>query len=115
SWHTRLPGLADRGDPDGFMSMPEVVGLIDDYARAIRAPVQTGTRVVRVAADGDGYTVVTDRGTWHCASVVLASAMANVAAVPAFAAGMPTSVDHVEPLAYRSPAQLADGGVLVVG
>ena len=115
SWHTRLPGLADRGDPDGFMSMPEVVGLIDDYARATRAPVQTGTRVVHVAADGDGYTVTTDRGAWHCASVVLASGMANVASVPAFADGLPASVDQVEPLAYRSPAQLADGGVLVVG
>src|SRR3954469_5210808 len=53
SCHTRLPGLAGRGDSDGFMSMPEVVGLIDDYATAIRAPVQTGTRVGRVAVEGD--------------------------------------------------------------
>src|SRR3954452_9171029 len=115
SWHTRLPGLADRGDADGFMSMLEVVGLIDDYATAIRAPVQTGTRVGRVAVEGDGYTVATDRGTWHCASVVLASGMANVASMPAFADGLRGSVDQVDPLASRSPAQLADGGVLVVG
>ena len=68
-----------------------------------------------MAVDGDGYTVATDRGTWRCASVVLASGMANVASVPSFAAGLPASIDQVTPLTYRSPAQLADGGVLVVG
>src|SRR3977135_1561492 len=43
---TRLPGMADcDADPDGFMTMPEVVKLIDGYAVLIDAPVQTGTTV----------------------------------------------------------------------
>ena len=52
NWQTRLPGLRrSAADPDGFMTMPEVVELIDDYAAAIDAPVQTGTTVTGVAVD----------------------------------------------------------------
>jgi putative flavoprotein involved in K+ transport len=115
NWHTRLPGMAEVGDPDGFMAMPEVVSLIDGYARTIDAPVLTHTRVTRVAVGVDGYTVATDRGTWHCSSVVLATGAAAIASVPPFAADLPRSVDSVTALTYRSPAQLADGGVLIVG
>ena len=119
NWQTRLPGAPyDGPDPDGFMTMPEVVSFIDRYARAVDAPVQTGTTVTRLSARGDGregYEVVTDRGVWTCASVVLASGAANVAAVPALAAAVPPSVRMVTPMTYRSPADLDERGVLVVG
>jgi putative flavoprotein involved in K+ transport len=116
NWQARLPGMADGvGDPDGFMTMPEVVKLIETYATAIAAPVQTGTTVTSVTAIADGYKVATDRGDWHCTSLVLASGAANLAAVPRVAREVPTSVATVTAMSYRSPAQLADGGVLVVG
>src|SRR5579862_9136499 len=67
--HTRLPGMVDGdADPDAFMSMPEVVKLIDHYAAWIGAPVQTGTTVTGVTATDDGYAVATDRGVWRCAT-----------------------------------------------
>lgn len=115
--HTRLPGAtnADDEDPDGFMTMPEVVRFIDDYAVTVATPVQTGTTVTSVTAREGGYMVVTDRGDWECRAVVLASGPANVASIPAFAEGVPPSIATVTPMAYRSPEQLADGGVLVVG
>jgi putative flavoprotein involved in K+ transport len=116
NWQTRLPGLAHHNDdPDGFMTMPEVVKLIDDYAALIDAPVRTGTTVTRVTAVEDGYAVATDRGEWRSTTLVLASGPANIATVPSFADGVPPSVEMVTPMTYRSPAQLADGGVLVVG
>ena len=41
NWQTRLPGHHYRGgDPDGFMTGPEVVDLLERYAAA--APVRTG-------------------------------------------------------------------------
>jgi putative flavoprotein involved in K+ transport len=98
------------------MTTGELVQLIDAYAAAIDAPLQTHTTVtcVRRVAD-EGYEVVTDRGVWRSTSVVLASGPANVANVPAFAAEVPASIASVTPMTYRSAAQLADGGVLVVG
>jgi putative flavoprotein involved in K+ transport len=112
----RLPGMADGvGDPDGFMTVPEVVKLIDTYASAIAAPVQPRTTVTSVTATDDGYAVATDRGDWRCTTLILASGAANIATVPAVADEVPPSVAMVTAMSYRSPAQLADGGVLVVG
>ena len=49
NWQTRLPGYAYTGDdPDGFMTMPEVVGFLQRFAELSRAPVETETRVTRV-------------------------------------------------------------------
>src|SRR5947207_881160 len=86
NWQARLPGMTvPEHDPDGFMAMPEVVQLIDDYATTIDAPVRTRTTVSRVTAIDDGYEVATDGGVWRGTTVVLASGPANIANVPAFA------------------------------
>lgn len=115
-WQSRLPGCEiPAGDPDGFMTMPEVVGFIAGYADAISAPVHTGTTVTSVRAADAGYTVETDRSAWNCASVVIASGGCNVANIPAVAAGAPDSIASITPLTYRSPDQFGDGRVLVVG
>ena len=114
--HTRLPGMGESdADPQDFMTIPAVVKLIDDYAATIDAPVQTGTTVTSVTAVDDGYAVTTDRGVWQCITVVVASGAATLAAVPAVAEEVPSSVAMVTPITYRSPAQLAEGGVLIVG
>src|SRR5690606_12370113 len=116
NWQSRLPGYAYRGaDPDGYMSVSDVVGFIDGYARFIGAPVRSHTTVTSVVADGCGYRVATDRGAWRCRAVVLASGAHGVPAVPAAAAALPRSVTTLTPKTYRNPGQLDDGGVLVVG
>src|SRR5205823_1628101 len=115
NWQTRLPGARYEGtDPDGFMSMPEVIGFIDDYAHAISAPVLTNTTVTSVrAAVGDSrYEVGTDGGVWSCAAVVLASGGCNLPIVPAAAATVPTAVATFTAMDYRTPDQLDDRGVL---
>lgn len=116
NWQTRLPGFHYTGDdPDGYMSMPDVAVFITRYASLIAAPVHTGTTVTRVTATATGYDVITDRGTWTCATVVLAIGAANVANVPAIAQHVPASVAMYTPLTYRSPDSLDGRGVLVVG
>ncbi len=121
NWQSELPGhVYDGDDPDGFMSMAEVIEFIQDYASIVDAPLQTDTTVNAIGphgdrADGDRYLVETDRGTWSCRCVVLASGACNVSNIPDWAATVPSGVDMVSPLDYRNPDQLADGGVLVVG
>ena len=116
NWQSRLPGHKYSGnDPDGFMTMPEVVDFISTYATAIEAPIHTGTTVTRVAVTDAGYEVTTNRGTWTAPTVVLASGASNIANVPALASAVPTSVAMLTALTYRSPDSLDDRGVLVVG
>ena len=116
NWQTRLPGAAYAGDdPDGFMTMPEVIGFIDGYARRIQAPLVTGTTVTSVRRDDDEYVVVAGESEWHSDAVVLATGAFNLPKIPAVASLAPRSVETLASQDYRSPAQLADGGVLVVG
>ena len=115
NWQSRLPGFAYSGpDPDGYMSMPEVVAYVQAYADRIDAPVETGTTVTRVSRSGDGYLVATDRETWACRTLVIASGACNLPVVPALAAQLP-QIHSLTPFQYRSPAQLPAGGAMIVG
>jgi putative flavoprotein involved in K+ transport len=116
NWQSRLPGYAYRGiDPDGYMTMPAVTRFLQDYAAHIGAPVETGTTVSSVTASESGYRIVTNRGEWRCATLVLANGACNVAVVPKVAEGLPPAVTSLTPMQYRNPDQLEDGGVMVVG
>jgi putative flavoprotein involved in K+ transport len=116
NWQCRLPGYAYHGDdPDGFMTMPEVVEFITGYAKDIAAPLQTGTTVTSVRRTDGGYCVTTDQGEWQCLTVVLATGAFNLPRVPACSEAVPESVATLTPMAYRNPGELAEGGVLVVG
>lgn len=116
NWLSRLPGHAyDGPDPDGYMSMDEVIAFIAGYARHVAAPVLTGTRVTAVDAAGDGYRVVTDHGDWRCRAVVLASGACNLPSVPSLSRAVPGEILQMTPHSYRNPDQLAPGGALIVG
>lgn len=116
NWQTCLPGATyDGDDPDGFMTGPEIAQFIQGYATAVDAPVRSGTTVTAVRGTGDGYDVVTDQGTWRCRCVVLAAGASALPNVPDFAASVPEGIHTVNPLEYRYPDQLPEGGVLVVG
>jgi putative flavoprotein involved in K+ transport len=116
NWQSRLPGFRYIGnDPDGYRTLPEVVDFIAGYAKSISAPVRTHTTVTSVRSDGAGYLLRTDRGEWRCRTVVIASGACNIARVPNYATSVPPSVATLTAQSYRNPAQVADGGVLVVG
>lgn len=116
NWLSRLPGLRyDGADPDGYMTMPEVVAFITRYAEGIAAPVRTETTVTSVARAGTGYHVQTTTGDFACRTVVLASGACNTPSVPALSVAVPSSVTCLTALDYRHPGQLPDGGVLIVG
>ena len=116
NWQSRLPGYEFEGDdPDGYRDMPETIRFLERYAETIAAPVQAQTTVTAVRPVDDGYEVVTDRGTWRCRTVVIATGACNIPNVPAVSAGVPSGISQLTPLQYRNPHQLEQGGVLVVG
>jgi len=116
NWQTRLPGWSYRGpDPDGFMTMPELVSYFEGYASSFDAPVHDGTTVTSVRRSEGSYLVDTDQGSWLADEVVIATGHCDRPLVPALAAGLDSDIDQLVPSAYRNPDQLAPGGVLVVG
>jgi putative flavoprotein involved in K+ transport len=116
NWQNGLPGQCYRGtDPDGYMGMAEVVEFIEAYARRSKAPLHTQTTVTAVSPSEGGYKVATNRGEWHCRTLVIATGAFATPVVPAIAQAFPGSIMQLTPHQYRNPDQLAAGGVLVVG
>lgn len=116
NWQSRLPGYRyGSADQDGFMSMPEITGYLQDYAQAITAPVEDRTTVEDVTVHGFGYCVSTSRGEWACDNVVFANGACGRAQVPPIAQALLGGIAQLTPQTYKSPDQIVPGGVLVVG
>jgi putative flavoprotein involved in K+ transport len=116
NWLSRLPGHHYRGpDPDGYMTAAEVTAYLRDYRRSLGAPVHTGAEVTSVRATSDGFIVVAGQDGWQCQAVVVATGATGTPKVPALAQALPARLSQLAPIEYRNPAQLPDGGVLVVG
>ena len=117
NWMSRLPGgWCYRGpEPDGFMTMPEVIEHLDEYAHSFAAPVEAGTAVTAVRRVAAGYAVETSGGAWRTRAVVIATGHCDRPAVPAMAKELPRDILQLTPSEYRTPGQLPAGGVLVVG
>jgi putative flavoprotein involved in K+ transport len=116
NWLTRLPGYPYPGDdPDGFQTGAQVADLLEAYARTFTAPVRSGVTVHGVTAAGFGWRVAIDAGAWLAENVVVATGDLDRPAVPPLEAGLPPALHRLHTSAYRNPAQLPAGAVLVVG
>ena len=116
NWQSRLPGQRYEGaDPDGYMTMREVIDFISRYAAESEAPVRTGTEVTSVRRTDSGYRITTSHGDLQSRTLILASGACNLPSVPALHAGVPAAVRSLTPFEYRNPESLPAGGVLVVG
>ena len=120
NWMTRLPGWCYSGpDPDGYLSSTALVDHLERYAASFTAPVITGTAVVEVASStrpGPArFQVVTAAGSWHARHVVVATGPYGQPRLPAATARVSSGLQMITASAYRNPAALAPGGVLVVG
>lgn len=78
-------------------------------------PIHTQVNVEQVSRTQNGYRIVTNEGEWQCRTLVIASGACNIPVIPKVAEALPRHIDSLNPYQYRNPAQLAPGGVLVVG
>jgi putative flavoprotein involved in K+ transport len=116
NWQSRLPDFTYTGpDPHGYMTMTEVVAYLKSYARRSAAPVLTDTSVLSVSRAPDGYAVSTNRGSWRCRCVVIATGACSVPVIPALADRLPKNIVSMTPFQYCAPHQLPTGGVIIVG
>jgi putative flavoprotein involved in K+ transport len=117
NWQCQLPGYPYPGrDPNGFMLRDEIVRYVEDYARLIEAPVREGVAVERIARTEAGcFAVATSEGAFTADAVVLAVSGYHVPQVPRIAERIAPGIHQLHSSAYRNPAQLPEGAVLIVG
>ena len=117
NWSTRLPGHPyDGDDPDGFIPRDEIVAYLERYAAAFGAPVREGIEVTSLAEAPDGgFLLQTLDAQIRARAVVVSTGAYQRANRPEAARSLPAGLPQIDVESYRSPAQLPDGSVLVVG
>jgi putative flavoprotein involved in K+ transport len=116
AWHDRFPGMEFPGHPDSFPSKEEVADYFVSYAEMIAAPVRCGVEVTSVyRLEGRaGFRVETSTGAFEANNVVAATGPFQIPLIPEVIS-KDARVTQIHSNDYRNPAQLPDGGVLVVG
>jgi putative flavoprotein involved in K+ transport len=117
AWHDRFPGMAFPGaHPDDFVPKEKVADYFVAYAEMIKAPIRTGVEVKKAQrlTGRPGFKVETSNSVIEARNVVVATGAFHH---PVFPDLVPrdAGVLQIHSNAYRNPAQLPDGAVLVVG
>jgi putative flavoprotein involved in K+ transport len=117
NWQCRLPGHPyDGPDPKGFMLRDEIVAYLEAFAAKVRPPIREGVAVKRVSRHASGaFEVVTSLGSCLADHVVVATGGYDIPNLPPCSRSLPEDIVQVHSVNYRNPAQLPEGGVLVVG
>lgn len=117
NWQCQLPGFAYPGDdPDGFMAKGEIVAYVEAYRDQVRPPLLEGVAVTGLRQGSDGrFTLETGRGSFTADEVVVAVSGYHVPNIPRVAERLPQHLRQLHSRDYKNPAQVPEGGVLVVG
>jgi putative flavoprotein involved in K+ transport len=110
-----LPGWRFPAPGWSFPTKDEMADYLEAYATRFELPVRAGVRVERLFKHGDRFVVAAGDRRFEADRVVVASGAHRTPRVPAFASELDPSIVQLHSSEYRSPSQLQEGGVLVVG
>ncbi len=117
AWHDRFPDMTfETLSPEAFAPKETVADYFAAFADRIAAPIRCGVEALeaRRVEGGLGFRVETSGGTIETQRIVVATGPFQRPIIPDL---VPESagVAQLHSAAYRNPAQLPEGAVLVVG
>jgi putative flavoprotein involved in K+ transport len=111
-----LPGMPFPAARHAFPTHDEMAMYLEAYAGRFALPVRCGVRVDALGRSADGrFLVAAGERRFEADHVVIATGPLQHASVPPFADELDPRIVQLHSSEYRSPAQLPDGDVLVVG
>ena len=116
NWTLSLPGSPYGGDdPEGHVARDDIVAYLERYQERWAVPVREGVEVHRLSAGtAKRFCVTTSQGAIDADAVVVCTGTFQRpyhAAAWRFADGVPV----LDALAYRNPASIGPGRVLIIG
>jgi putative flavoprotein involved in K+ transport len=110
-----LDGMPFPAPGGAFPSKDEMADYLVAYAARFQLPVRTGKRVDLLWRHGDRFRLDAGGELFEADNVVVAMANYQQPRTPAFGSQLRPGITQLHSSAYRNPAQLQPGGVLVVG
>lgn len=110
-----LDGWPFPAHADHFPTRDEMADYLEAYARRFELPVSSGERVESLSRSDGRYTIVTGHRRYTADQVVVAMSSYQKPRVPDVATQLRPGIVQVHAGHYKSPQQLSEGDVLLVG
>ena len=113
--YSGLPGMPFPSAGDSYPSKDDTARYLEQYALAFDLPIRYESRVTSLTEGDTGYTVATERDRVIARQVIVATGPFQQPYVPPLGAAADPGLVQLHSSAYRSPDQLPNGTVVVVG
>ena len=110
-----LPGFRFPAPRWSFPTKDEMADYLEAYATRFGLTVRTGVKVDRLFKEDGRFVISAGERRFEADTVIVATGAERTPRVPDFAAELDPRIVQLHSAEYVSPAQLRDGGVLVVG
>jgi putative flavoprotein involved in K+ transport len=110
-----LPGLEFPGPRNRCPTKDEMADYLETYVTRFDLPVRRSLQVEAITRNVDRFAVMANDHRFEADNVVLATGGYQAAYVPDFANELDAGIMQLHSSQYRTPSQLRDGDVLVVG
>ena len=116
NWSVTLPGATYGGpDPDGYMSLAQLIAHFGTWATSFKAPVMENTTVSSLDSDGGRFALSIEGIGLVARQVVVATGAYQKPYRPAAADQISKSAKQIYAEDYRNSTQLPPGAVLIIG
>jgi putative flavoprotein involved in K+ transport len=113
--HDGLDGMRFPAPPTSCPTKDEMADYLEAYAAHFEVPVLTGVTVSRLSRAGELFVIEAGERRFEAAQVVVAMSDYQRPNIPAFARELDPGIVQLHSADYKNPAQLREGGVLLVG
>ena len=113
--HDGLDGMPFPAPATSCPTKDEMADYLEAYAAHFELPVLTGVTVNRLSRVGDYFVVEAGARRFEAAQVVVAMSDYQRPHIPEFARQLDPGIVQLHSGDYKNPAQLREGGVLLVG
>jgi putative flavoprotein involved in K+ transport len=110
-----LPGMVFPAPPSHLPDKDEVADYLERYAERFDLPVHLNTRVTSLRWDGERHVVHANDIVYEADNVIVATGPFQRPRIPDVSTRIDSGIHQLHSSQYRSPFDLPDGPVLVVG
>jgi len=113
--YSGLPGWRFPAPASSFPTKDEMADYLEAYAAKFELTVRNGVTVDRLSKTGGRFVIEAGESVYEADHVIVATGAHHTPSVPEFARELDPRILQLHSKDYRSPAQLRDGDVLLVG
>ncbi len=115
AWNNGMPGLPFPGNQHAFPTKEEAADFLGDYKEKFELPVLYDARVTLVKKSQHGFQVTLPGRKLETQNLVIATGNYAIPKIPSFAKDLNGSLPQWHSSNYKSPEDLPEGKLLIVG